>query len=557
MAIGLLLALVSSASGLAQPLAVRAVIDALGVGDSLLPPVLVLCTLIAVSGVANGVNTYLLGRVGEQVVFGVRRHLSSRLVRLRVPELDARSPGDLISRATADTNWIRTAAALAPVQIVNGTVGLIGALILMAVLDLRLFGVTLIVLIVVGGIVRIVMPRIREATEHAQTSVGRVGSALDRALGASRTVKAAGAEEREQTIVERASAEAYEAGLLGARWNAVLSVVSEMALQVSFLIVLGVGGAFVAAGTLSVSTLVAFLLYLFYITAPLSELVRATTMIQQGLGAAARVSEVYKLEVEPDVDHTHAPSEKETVNAPALEFEGVRFSYPGREEVLRGVAFTVPAGSRVALVGPSGAGKSTIFSLLLRFYDATAGVIRLDETDIGSINRGALRSRIGHVEQDAPVLEGTLRENLCYAAPHASANRIAEVIRETHLSSLVERLPEGIDTQLGARGVTLSGGERQRLAIARAFLRRPGLLLLDEATAHLDARTEDALRDTLMGGTTHCTVFVIAHRLATVRDADRVVVLDRGYVRAIGNHEELIAHDDLYHELAVTQLQSG
>ncbi|ALE76974.1 ABC transporter ATP-binding protein (plasmid) [Pseudonocardia sp. EC080625-04] len=551
--VGLLLALAGSVAGLAQPLGARAVIDTLGGNGALLQPVLVLCGLVVVSAICNGANSYLLGRTGERVVFDVRRRLAGRLVRLRTAELDARSPGDLISRATSDTTWIRQATTTAPVGIVNGTVGLLGALILMAVLDVRLFAVTSGVLVAIGLVVGYAVPRIRAATQTAQSSVGIVGSALDRALGAIRTVKAAGAESREQATVEDAAERAYRAGLTGVRWTALLAVVAELSLQVSFLAVLGVGGGFVAAGSLPVSTLVAFLLYLFYIAGPLTELVTALTALQQGLGAANRLTEVEEMAVEEDTEPGHAVAAVRTP-PPALRFEGVRFGYPGREDVLHDVTFEVPAGKRVALVGPSGSGKTTLLSLVLRFHDPLAGTIRLDSTDLTTIRRADVRRRIGYVEQDAAVVEGTLRENLLYAAAGADDAELRRAAQQSCLDELVDRLPDGLDSAVGARGITLSGGERQRIAIARALLRRPGLLLLDEATAHLDARTEDAMSAVLTGRDIGCTVLVVAHRLATVRDADLIVVVDRGRVRARGTHAELLATDPLYREFTATQL---
>ena len=545
------LTLLGSAAGLAQPLAAKAVLDALAQGNTLLAPLLVLGALVVAGAVVNGLGSWYLERAAERVVLVVRRGLAARLLRLRVAELDAHAPGDLVSRATADTTLLRSAASAGLVQLITGALGLVGAIVLMAVLNALLLTITLGVLVVVAVLVLVVLPRIKVAARRAQDAVGSLGAALDRALGAARTVKASGAEARETARIDAASDLAYRAGLRQARYTTLVSVISELSVQVSFLVVLGVGGALVALGTIPVSTLIAFLLYVFYLTGPIASLVAAATLLQEGLGAVSRIGEVDAMAVEPDVDREGAGP---AGPPPRIDVEGVSFAYPGRPPVLREVSFSAPAGARTAIVGLSGAGKTTLFALLVRFFEPTAGRIAVDGVDIATMSRAEVRRRIGLVEQDAPVLAGTLGENLRYAAPEATEAELADVLCTTRLDELVSQLPDGLDTQVGARGSTLSGGERQRLAIARALLRRPQVLLLDEATSQLDARNEAALREAVADAARRCTVLLIAHRLSTVTAADRIVVLDAGRVRATGTHGELVGSDPLYRELAATQL---
>ncbi len=568
--LGTVLALLAGVAGLLQPLLAKSVIDALSAGRSLVGPVLGLAGLIVAAAVLGAANSFVLGRTAERVVLDVRTRLAQRLVRLRVDELDHASPGDLISRTTADSSLLRSAATTALVDLVDGSLRFVGALVFMGWLDLRLLAVTMTVLVGVGFTVGVVVPRIRAAVRTAQEAVSAVATALYRALGAARTVKASGTEATELATVGVAVGTAYTAGVRGVRLNALLTAVTGLSIQVPFLAVLGVGGALVARGELPVSTLVAFLLYLFYLIGPIGQLVGGTTTLQQGLAAADRIAAVDAMAVE-DVPLTPlpaagappdtAPADYAPLGAAPLDaaplgvrFERVSFTYSGREQVLDEVTFEAPGPGLTALVGPSGAGKTTLFSLLMRFYDLDAGRVLVGGRDVARMTLRDLRRLIGYVEQDAPALEGTLLENLTYAAPGASSAEVEDVLARTRLDELVPRLPDGLETLVGTRGVLLSGGERQRLAIARALLRRPAVLLLDEATSQLDARNERALRDVVAEVAASTTVLVVAHRLSTVTQADRIVVLDRGRVRATGTHEELLHDDPLYAELAATQL---
>ncbi|GFH35020.1 ABC transporter ATP-binding protein [Streptomyces pacificus] len=561
-AFGALLALLGAASGLLQPLAAKALVDRLGAGESINTILLVLTALVVLGTAINAVGAYVLERTAESVVLAARRTLIGRLLRLRLPEVERTQPGDLMSRVTSDTTLLRAVTTQSIVSAFTGSLSFVATLVMMAVMDAVLLGVTVGVIVLIGSAVALAMPRIAQATRRAQEAVGEISTVLERVFGAFRTVKASGAEERETAVVEAAARRAWRYGVRTAKWQSVAGSSVGLAVQVSFLAVLGIGGARVASGAISVSTLMAFLLYLFYLIQPVTELVEAASQYQVGSAAVARIVEAERLETEelrpPRPAPPHAPGEAPSARPAAVRFEDVSFRY--RDDlpyVHRGVSFEVPGAGMTAFVGPSGAGKTTVFGLVERFYEATGGRVLLDGRDVRDWPLAELRAAIGYVEQDAPVLAGTLRENLVFAAPGATEDEIREVLVRARLDGVVDRLPDGLETVVGHRGSKLSGGERQRVAIARALLRRPRLLLLDEATSQLDAVNELALRDVVAEIAREVTVLVVAHRLSTVTLADRIVVLDAGRVRAVGSHTRLVAEDPLYGELAATQFLSS
>ena len=555
---GGLLGLLGGLTGLAQPLVAKLVIDTLGQQRSLLGPVALLTGLTVFGALLNAAGSYLLGRTAEDVVLTARQRLMAQLLRLRVGAMDRLKPGDLLSRATSDTTLLRHVSTYGLVESVNAVFLLVAAVVLMAMIDSVLLAVTLAVLAISGVVVLVVVPRIRRATERSQAAVGWMGSVLERALGAVRTVKAMGAQEREIATVGQAARQAWERGVEVAGWTALMEAIAGLAIQVSFLAVLGVGGARVASGALPVSSLIAFLLYLFLLTDPISALVTGATQLQAGLAAVSRMREVQELPTEPAVGRPGVVRTQSSGVGPAsVAFREVwfRYRYPGASSwVHRDLSFELPPAGMTAIVGPSGVGKTTIFSLLERFYEPQSGTIAVDGQDIGSWPLPDLRAAIGYLEQDAPILAGTLRDNLCLAVPDAPDQELEAALALTRLDGLLARLPDGLDTPVGHRGITLSGGEQQRIAMARVLLRRPRLLLLDEATSQLDAANELAMRDVITGVAHTSTVLVVAHRLSTVISADRILVMEAGRVRAVGTHDELIAADDLYRQLATTQL---
>jgi len=571
-----ILSLAGAAASLAQPLLVSQVIGVVQSGKPLGMLVILLVGLVILAGLLSGVQHYLLQRTGTSVVLSARRRLVGRMLRLPIAEFDQRRTGDLVSRVGSDTTLLYAVITQGLVDALGGAVIFVGALIAMLIIDPVLLGLTVLVIGVSVVTVVLLSGRIREASREQQEKVGDLAAAVERVIGAIRTVRAANATERELTVVEADARGAWAAGIKVAKVSALIVPIAGIALQVSLLVVLGVGGFRVASEAITVANLVAFILFLFMLIMPLASAFGAITSVNQALGALGRIEEINSIPSETEGDAAIEPAAPVATDA-AISFDEVRFRYPDtahkteREkaiaevvgddpaepadrEVLKGVSFEVERGTRVALVGPSGAGKSTILSLIERFYDPTGGVVRLGGVDVRGLDREELRAQIGYVEQDAPVLAGSLRQNLTLGAPDASDAECIAVLRSVNLGEVLDRDPAGLNAAVGEDGVMLSGGERQRLAIARALLAAPPILLLDEATASLDGVNEQLLREAIDTVAEHRTLLVIAHRLSTVVDSDQIVVLDHGLVVGVGTHSELVKSTPLYKELAKHQL---
>ncbi|WP_433292785.1 ABC transporter ATP-binding protein [Actinoplanes sp. CA-030573] len=553
LAVVAVLSLVAAGAALVQPLLVRRVLDGVSAGRPVAGPVALLVGLLLAGAALRGVRDYLLQRTAEGVVLVTRRRLARHLLLLPIAEYDRRRTGDLLSRVGADSTLLRAVVTSGLFEIVTGAVMVGGALAAMAFLDPLLLGVAVAALAVGLTVAMTASRRVRGLSEQAQARLGEMTSAVERAISAARTIRASRAEEREAATVAEGAGQAYRAGVRLARLEALVGPVADTAIQGAFLLVLAVGGVRVASGAISVGSLVAFILFLFFLAMPLGQAIHAYTQLQTGLGALQRIEEILALPAETEDDPARTPGAAQA-DAPAVAFRSVDFAYPGERPVLHQVSFEVPRGSRIALVGPSGAGKSTILALIERFYDVTGGGISVDGHDVRDLPRDALRARLGYVEQEAPVLAGTLRDNLLLTAPEATDDELLAALDEVNLGGLAERGSEGLGVQVGEGGVLLSGGERQRLAIARALLTDAPILLLDEPTSNLDARNEAALREAIATAAVKRTLIVVAHRLSTVVDSDRIVVLEEGRVVATGPHHELLGTSPLYRELAAHQL---
>lgn len=556
------LSIIGAVASLVQPVLVNGVIEAVGAGDALAPFIVGLVAVVLLSSVVGAVQQYLLGRTAETMVRSLRHALLDRLLRLPTSAYGRHRMGDLVSRVGADTDSVRAALTGGIVDAVGGVLVIVGSAAAMIWLDPLLFVVALGVL--AGAIVTVVAAsgKIQELSRRVRESTGAMSSGVERALSALTTVRAAGATDSEAAALKDDADRAWRASLRSVRLEAILWPMSGLAVQVAFLVVLGLGGARVAAGELSVANLVAFLMFLFMLMMPVGQLFGAITSVAEALGALARIDEVMSEDPEDAADSPVPGARPDLSGAvPAVEFDGVVFAHDDAEQrptpnrpVLDGVSFVADAGRTTALVGPSGAGKSTILALIERLHDPRRGVVRVGGADVRDLDRSNLRRHIAYVEQSVPVLAGTIRANLTLGLADVPDDRCRSALASVRLLDRIDAHGDGLDATLGDRGIGLSGGERQRLAIARALLSDRPLLLLDEPTASLDSRNERALQAAIDTASRSRTVIIVAHRLATVAGADRIVVVDEGRVRATGTHRELMESSDLYRDLARDQL---
>lgn len=556
------LSIVGAVASLVQPVLVNGVIEAVGAGDALAPFIVGLVAVVLLSSVVGAVQQYLLGRTAETMVRSLRHALLDRLLRLPTSAYGRHRMGDLVSRVGADTDSVRAALTGGIVDAVGGVLVIVGSAAAMIWLDPLLFVVALGVL--AGAIVTVVAAsgKIQELSRRVRESTGAMSSGVERALSALTTVRAAGATDSEAAALKDDADRAWRASLRSVRLEAILWPMSGLAVQVAFLVVLGLGGARVAAGELSVANLVAFLMFLFMLMMPVGQLFGAITSVAEALGALARIDEVMSEDPEDAADSPVPGARPDLSGAvPAVEFDGVVFAHDDAEQrptpnrpVLDGVSFVADAGRTTALVGPSGAGKSTILALIERLHDPRRGIVRVGGADVRDLDRSNLRRHIAYVEQSVPVLAGTIRANLTLGLADVPDDRCRSALASVRLLDRIDAHVDGLDATLGDRGIGLSGGERQRLAIARALLSDRPLLLLDEPTASLDSRNERALQAAIDTASRSRTVIIVAHRLATVAGADRIVVVDEGRVRATGTHRELMESSDLYRDLARDQL---
>jgi ATP-binding cassette, subfamily B, bacterial len=556
-AVAALIALiVASGATLTIPIAVRRVLDHGFTGaDSAVVNSYFIAMLgvVTVLAVASSVRFYFVSWIGERIVADVRDHLFQHLTKLTPAFYEQQRTGEVVSRLTADSQSIKSAFSSTASIALRNAVMLLGALAMMVYTSPKLSGLAALAIPLIVVPLIIYGRRVRNLSRKAQDALAQSAAFAQERLGAITTVQS---NTQESNTVARFAVSTVNAFDATTKRNTARSILTALIIFVSMgaiVLLLWYGARDVMSNNLSPGTLGQFVLYAVFAASSLGQLSEVWGEVQSAAGAAERISEL--LDEEPAITSAQDARVFPKPVKGLVAFKDVGFHYPSRNDrrVLRSVSFVAKPDTVTAIVGPSGAGKTTLFSLLQRFHDPQAGMITIDGQPIAAIELKALRDAFATVPQDPVIFSGTMAENIRFGKPDASDDEVKAAAKAARVDEFVNTFSQGFETELGERGVTLSGGQRQRVAIARAILRNAPILLLDEATSALDAESENLVQQALESLTAGRTTLVIAHRLATVRNADKIIVLDQGKVQAQGTHAELMKKSALYARLAKLQ----
>lgn len=499
-------------------------------------------------------QNYLMSFVGQHVIIDIRSEVFRKLQRLSMSFYDRNKTGTIMSYVTNDVSALQGAMVDNTIELVTESIILVGSVCAMTYLDWKLTLFTILTFPVVLYFMNFFGKKIRRSGGMIQEATAEITSVLQEAVSSARVVKSFVREQYEIDRFVRENEANLKANLKNAKYMATLTPTIEFVAALGVTMILWFGGHNVIDGETTAGSLVAFLAYAVNISNPIKRITRVTGNIQRALAAAQRVFDVLDLaeEVKDLPDAKALPAVTGSVS-----FEHVSFSYNEGDEILHDLSFAVKPGQAIGLVGPSGAGKSTVASLLPRFYDCDAGVIRIDGTDIKHVTLDSLRNQVGIVPQETILFNGTVYDNILYGRLDATKEEVEEAAKAANAHNFIMGLPDGYNTRLGDRGVNVSGGQRQRIAIARAVLKDPRILVLDEATSALDTESERLVQEALNRLMIGRTSIIIAHRLSTIKNADRILVLDKGKLTEDGTHEELMEKNGLYAHLYQIQYHNS
>jgi subfamily B ATP-binding cassette protein MsbA len=555
--LALIATLASSALSLVFPAVIQTVVDSVLNArnvvqlDQITIGLLIVFFIRSITSLIEGYN---LSFVGERIVVDLRVQVYEQFMRLPLGFFVQRRVGELVSRLSSDVTVMRGVLTNNITILIQQTLIMIGSVVIMLVINPRL---TLFILVLVPVIIALAVVfgvLLRRISTEVQDEIAATTTVVEEVLQNIREVKSFVRESYERTRYHDANARAFAAALRLLRVRSVFGPLIAFLGFGGLALILWFGGREVIDGRLTGGQLIAFLIYGLSVAGSLGSLVGLYSSLQEAIGATKRVFQI--LDTTPEVQDAPGAVALGRVQG-RITFDAVHFRYEERQEVLHGISLDIAPGEIIALVGPSGAGKSTIFNLIPRFYDATAGAVRIDGEDVRGVQQNSLREQIGIVPQETLLFGGTIRENILYGRLNATEAELIEAARAANAHDFITALPDGYETVVGERGIRLSGGQRQRVAIARAILKDPRILLLDEATSSLDSESEHEVQEALARLMQNRTTVIIAHRLSTVRVAHRVAVLDAGALVEVGTHDELMLRGGLYARLYALQFRAG